>query len=377
MPNVPTFTDLYDAGLVEMQSRAPQLTDTTEGSALDGLLGGQAAIADEAIAYALASFAEQFVDTATGSALDALASDRFGLARKAAVAAVGVVRFTRSATTPTGGINIPLGTTVSATVDGETVSFETTAAGTIPDGETTVDVAAECTETGAAGNVAAGVIDSVDSAIPDDPDITVNNPARFTGGDAQETDSAFRARIRRYYSTVRRGTVEALKEGALGVAGVSFATVDESSMAPADGAVVYIYVGDPDARSNATLAALVAAEIESWRAAGVNVQVVGCTRAEMELELTVTHVQGADTATLDTLIRAAVIEGYTDLLDPGERLRFTRVSSKVICLSDSIVDCTVASDDADAGEEFIDPSVASEALRVVSGDLAITFVEEA
>ncbi|MCI0346433.1 MAG: baseplate J/gp47 family protein, partial [Chloroflexi bacterium] len=197
MTTLPTFNELYDAGKSEIRSRNPDLTDFNEGSNLDAVTGAGAMLADEVLRYVIDLFAAQFVDTAEGVDLDALAADRFGLTRKPAAGAVGTVTFTRGGSS--GVLTIPAGTTLRATVNGESVTFTTDDDVDMAAAETAADATATCTVTGATGNVAAGTVTTIVDAIPGDATATVTNADRFAGGAPEETDDAFRDRIRRFF----------------------------------------------------------------------------------------------------------------------------------------------------------------------------------
>ncbi len=305
--------------------------------------------------------------TAEGAELDALAADRFGLTRKAATPAVGEVQFTRGSST--GTVVIPAGTRVEGEVDGDKLQFTTDTPVELAAGSSSVLATATCTVAGRDGNVAAGVIDTLLDTIPADPDLTVTNPERFAGGAEQETDEAFRDRIRRYFGTLRKGTAEALVEGALSVPGVEFAVVDESFIAPEDGGFTAVYIGDPDAQANATMADLVAAELDRWRAAGVRVQVTAAERELVSLTLQVWIERGADTTTLLDQVRAAVL-AYVDGLEPGETMRLARVEAAAITASPDVVSAEVTSPTSDPV-----PSAPHKALRVDESNLTVAFTE--
>jgi uncharacterized phage protein gp47/JayE len=369
VPDLPTFDELYDVGKTEVMSRDPSLSDWREGSNLDAVTGGGAMLADEVIRVIIAAFGEQFVDVATGSALDALALDRFGLTRLPATAAVGVLRFTRGS--GVGAIAIPAGTQVSGTVNGVTVTVETDADAVIDALDAYVDVQATCTETGTGGNVDEDVLDTILDSIVDDPTATVTNPDRFAGGDVEENDTEFRDRIRRYFTTLRKGTVAALEAGARTVAGVQFATVDESFIAPEDGGYVAIYIGDPDGTGNSTLADAVAVEIENWRAAGIEVQVLPAAREEIDLEIAVVHAADVDAEDLTNAIRAAVF-AYTDALAPNETLRISAVIAAVHAVSTDVISVTVSEPTSD-----MTPTAPQNAIRVIEAGLTVTLTPEA
>jgi len=366
--SLPTFRQLYDAGRAEVQARDPRLTDWTEGSALDAIVGAGAVLADETLRFVVDLFAAQFVDTAEGAALDALAADRYGLSRKAATAAMGEVRFTRGGSAAL--VVIPAGTRVSApTAGGARVTYLTTLEVELPEGTATVSAPVRCEALGAEGNAEAAAIDLIDAPLSADPGLVVTNPARGAGGAAAETDAQLRDRLRRFFTTVRRGTVAALEAGALNVPGVAFATVDEQFMDHDAGGYVGVYVGDPDGAGNAALAALAAAELERWRAAGVRVQVQPAERQELALVIELTVARGADQSALRGDVRAAV-RAHLDGLGVGEPLRLSRALSAALRTSPLALGARFLSHSAD-----VTPSAPHRALRLTAAGLSLRFLE--
>ena len=364
-PTLPTHATLYQVFRTEVTDRDPELTDWSEGSALDALGGGAAALGDEVNAVTVNVFQTAFLDTCVGSEIDAWSADRYGTAvpRKAAAAAVGEVTFTRVGTS--GVYPIAAGTVVSGTVDGETVTATTDALTQIPDGSTSVTVAATVSEAGVGGNVAAAVLDTTADA-----NLTVTNADRFTGGAERESDERYKARVKAYPQTLRRGTVEALREGALRVGGVVFAAVSESFIDPEDGGYVAVYVGDPDAQANSTLTALVDAELDNWRAAGIQVQVFAAVRQEAGIDLSLTVRVGADQAAIRTAVTQAVL-AYTDTLDPGETMYSAQIVARAINAHTDVVDADLASGTLD-----LTPSAEQNAVRVPESRFALSLIEE-
>lgn len=155
------------------------------------------------------------IDFARGAALDARAAV-FGsniVVRQAAVEATGSVVFTRTGTT--GTLTIAIGTQVKApaSAGGEDLVYATTAIGTITAGNTdSAPVAIKAQAAGSKYNVAAGAI-TVFASKP--PGVTsVTNSSAITNGADEETDDAFRARIKAYQASMTRATITSL-EGAL------------------------------------------------------------------------------------------------------------------------------------------------------------------
>lgn len=370
MPTLPTFDALYAAGKAEVLSRAPDLVDWREGSVLDSVNGGGAMLADETIRVLVALFMTLFVDTAAGADLDALAADRFpGLDdRYAASASVATLRYTRGALT--GVIAIPAGNTFRATVDGQSLLFTADTGAEMPAASNTVDFTATCSSTGVSGNIAAGEIDEIVDAIGGDTGAAVTNPDRAVGGDVAETDPEFRERIKRYFGTLRKGTVPALEAAGVSVAGAQFASVDEANITFEAGGYVSVYIGDPDGRGNAALAALAATEIEDVRAAGIEVRTIAAEREEFAIAMTLYCRTGSDTAALKVAARAAILD-YMDRFPPNQTLYFSRLEAAAIAVSADVRGAEVTSP---TGETKA-PSAAYRALRVPSASLSLTATE--
>ncbi len=364
---IPTFDDLYNAAKAETQARQPALTDYSDGSALDAITGGGAVLADMQIRADLDAAAAKYIAIATGADLDTAVTDIFpACVRQAESASVGTLTFTRGGSS--GVVEILAGTVVTATVNGQTVTF-TTDTNVYMTGST-VNASAHCSATGTVGNVAAGVVTKIPTPIPDDTTATVTNADRFVGGAATETDDAYRARAQAYPLTLRRGTVAALEEGALSVPGVSYVTVDESLLST--DATVYVYVGDPDGRGNAALAALVATELENWRAAGVLVVVDPAAREEVSVGLAVTVKAGAGTDALKTAIRAAVL-AYTSSIASGAPMYLSALESAAIRVSSDVRGAVAIITGGVPAADGVTPTVPQNALRCLSSALTVVF----
>lgn len=362
MPTLPTFDELYGLAKAEIQLRRSDLTDFNEGSVLDAMTGAMALMADEVIRLSVAQFATLFFDTASGADLDALAQDRFGMARKAASASVGVVEWTRDAA---GAYTILAGTRFRASIGTETVTVQSTATVSMLASDTTIEIPVQATATGRATNAAADTVTEILDTVGADPGATVTNPQPLAGGSDAETDEAFRDRIRRRESTLRRGTVAALETGALSVPGVTIVYVDESNVETSG--IVGVYVGDPDGRSNDTLATLVETELENWRAAGILLDVLGSEREEVALELRLALESGADQNAVGAAVRAAIV-AYGDSLDPGERARPSRIQKAAHDASEAVIALELLTDTDD-----LVPSADHHALRFVEEQIEINF----
>lgn len=365
MAQLPTFEELYQRAKAEVQLRRPSLVDWNEGSVNDAIAGAAAVLADEAVRVAVELFSELFFDTAEGAALDALAQDRFGISRKAATASIGEVQWTRG--TPAVAYTILAGTRFRAVVGDETIEVQSTSTVAMTLADTTVTIPVQATTTGRATNAAAGTVTEIVDAVGADPVATVTNTDPLAGGSDAETDPTFRDRIRRIYSTLRRGVVAALETGALSVPGVSIVTVDESEVE--DSGWVLVYVGDPDGRSNDALAALVQGELEEWRACGVLVDVRGAEREVVPVPIAVAVERGADRNAVAAAIRDSIV-GYGNTLGPNEGAPRSRVEKAAYDASDLVLAVQVLSTIA-----TVQPTQPQNAIRFEAASISISFVE--
>lgn len=165
----------------------------------------------------------------------------YGLVRKDAVKATGIVRFTGD-----DGTAIISGTQVGtepANPDDDPVIFETTASGTIPvAGSGYVDLPVAALETGAASNVAIGVASLLFSGVSGVA--SVSNITAIVGGEDQESDVALQDRLLLEISSAQgAGTQSDYTRWALSYPGVGHATVQP---AWAGGGTVRVVVTDAD-----------------------------------------------------------------------------------------------------------------------------------
>lgn len=363
MAEVSTFTELYNLGRAEIQNRGPQWTDFNEGSFLDSSNGGASTLADEISRLMVSLFAELFFGTAEGAALDRLAFDRLNLLRNGASNALATLTWTRS---DPGTYTIPIGTTFSATIDNDVFEFVSTAAVVVQAADVTVNVPVTAAESGPDHNVPAAAIDTLVDTVTGETGATVTNALAAAGGAAQESDEEFRSRIQGFFFSVRRATVGALRFAALSVAGVNIATVVEDFAAN----IVYIYVGDPTATGNDALVSLVAEEIENWRAAGIQVQVLASVAENTALTFDIVVAAGSDLAQIASDIREAV-EAFGITVGAGQRVYTTALECAAFDANQLVQSAQITSPTG----SFIDPSQSQNALRFPPGSVTLNFTE--
>lgn len=316
------WQDFYDLGKATLQTRRPKLV-VEEGDVSDAVIAGGASMATALVAYANRKFRATFLDGAEEDDLTERARDR-GVERDTGSKSVGYITLTR----PTAGMGagtIPAGKRVATETDstGAFASFTVENDVVFAGGDLTkTNILAKCTVVGKTGNVAENtVVRFVDNIF--DPTIVPSNAARFTGGIEQESDEELRDRVRGFFLTQARGTIDALDYGARQVPGV-----DRVSITVDSSGVVTVFVADAQGNSNAALVAAVAAELENWRDAADVIYVTGGVIVNQAITLTVTVRTGVDVNAMLANIRDAIIS-RVGRLNPGETLYRDMISAAV------------------------------------------------
>ncbi len=140
-----------------------------------------------------------FVKYATGAFLELLA-DGVNLTRKEAVAAEGMITFTRGDVGT--AVTIPAGTVVqTATLNGKVYQLKTTSDTAFQAGLTTAEVPVKAVEVGAAFNLATGYYAVLPTPIANITAVTNGADWLSLPGADKETDDALRARVRNQFGT--------------------------------------------------------------------------------------------------------------------------------------------------------------------------------
>ena len=255
------------------------------------------------------------------------------------VAAGDTLHFTRISNVLVG--SIPTGTRIATVPDstGQFVTFTTNAPITFVGGQFTGTVAATCSTKGSVGNVKIGTLTRILDSLFDTFTVTNDGAA---GGIDEESDDDLRDETRAYPLSLRRGTVDAIIEGAKqtpGVARVSL-TVDAVT------GNITVYVADADGNSNAALAAKAQAVIDgppAWRGAADNVVVVAGTLLSVNISVSLVVKSGASIAALTADVITA-ITNRLKRLNPGETLYVDIIETAAKSADPvNIVSCTVTS----------------------------------
>lgn len=309
----PSWQDLYDLGRATLQARNPRLI-VIEGDVTDAALAGAATMASSVIAYAATRIAACFLDGAIGQDLTDLAHDR-GVEKDLGDKAVGTVTIAR-VSAGLGAGTVAAGTRIASEPDasGAFVIFTTDVDLVFGGGDLTHDVRATCSKVGVAGNVDVSTVSRIFDSLWD-PTLTVINAARFAGGAPEESDEDLRDRVRGFFLTQAKGTIDALIYGAKTVSGVKRASIDVNY----DTGIVTVYVSDTDGNSNAAMTTAVETAMIDWADAGDVVNVVGATLYIQVVNISLTVRTGVNISALLDRVRDAVVARLARL-NPGETL---------------------------------------------------------
>lgn len=333
----PSFQQLFEIARNEALARSPALSQDAinrEGSDANILVAAATAAADEVIGQLVMTTAGLFLDSANGEALDRLLFDRYGLTRKIAANAIGSVTFTSNIPLPS-NFTIPSGTKLRTTtgVGYETVGNFVMQAGT----SGPLYVTVRSLLAGANQQAKIGTITNLVgplTGVPTGVQFFITNPVATAGAADQETDDEFRERGRAFFTTVQRGTLRAIEQGALTVPGVTRASAYEildSSGRPnrlvslviadkfTDTLADYAAVPPVYELQSKALAESVFNALEDYRPAGVFVQVQLAEVVLLPVSLSLSFSAGVNIDSVATSARA-VVANYINNLNPGDNV---------------------------------------------------------
>lgn len=383
MADFPSFSTLFRIARDEALVRSPTLSRTAierPGSDANILIAAATAAADEVVGQLAQVASGLYLDSAQGEQLDRLLFDRYGLARKVAASAVGSVTFTTSAPNPSAFI-IPANTLLS-TPDG--IQFQTVEAETFPlgggggGGSGPIFVTVRSILAGANQQVGVGTITNIVGTIPGSPaDLVVTNPVATSGAADAESDDAFRARGRAYFTTVRRGTLRAIEQGALTVPGVVRATAFESiDLQGRPAAYVTLAIADQYtdtladlgvypptyAAQSLVLAQAVFNALQEYRPAGIFVQVQVAQVRLQPIQLTLSFQAGANVDSVAVAARSAIVTAVNNLA-PGDDLTLAALNQSLQAVTGLVL----------TGNEIFSPvgAVVANPLQVIRTTLSI------
>jgi uncharacterized phage protein gp47/JayE len=351
-----TFSSLIQTSAAAVQGACAQLLDLTVGSVLRAVLEANASIALWLQWLIVLVLGTTRAATSVGPDLDTWMAD-YGLSRLPAAPAEGIVTFARF--TPGGSALIPAGTLVR-TADASQ-SFVVVASSSNPAwnamlngyllavGIASVDVPVQAVVPGSAGNVQAGTVTLLGSAIPGVD--TVTNAAPFAGGLEPESDAALRARFANYVATRSEATIAAVDYAISSIQqGLAVAVAEnvdtQGNYRPGNFVVV---VDDGTGSPPASLLSTCSAAVNGVRPVGSTYAVQPPTVFSANVSLTITVAAGA-MKTLVQPVVAAALTGYIDALPIGATLAYTRLAQIAYSASPSITNVSSVVLNSGAGD---------------------------
>ncbi|GIO33266.1 phage-like element PBSX protein XkdT [Paenibacillus albilobatus] len=334
MADLPLFLQdqTEDEIMQRMLSRVPADIDKSEGSFIWDAQAPVAFMLYEASVWAQQVLERGFARTTFGEYLD-MRAEEHGVARRQAVAATGIVKFSG-----TPGKQIPSGTVVATPADeitGESsIEYKTLADVTLgSNGEGSTSVIALVP--GKAGNVPAGVIEIV--TVPISGVLSVTNPEAIKGGADVESDESL---LERFYTRVRNQGTSGNKaqyiQWANEVSGVGGVQVKPLWKGPG---TVGIYLLDMDKRA-ASQAIVQAAQDyidptmdgqgEGQAPAGPIVTVMAAEEVPINISVQLTLAAGATIEQVKEMIEYGVAAYLRQLAFADPLVRYTRIAAVLL-----------------------------------------------
>jgi uncharacterized phage protein gp47/JayE len=327
-----TFQQLLQRMSVAVQSSASQLVDLSVGSVLRAVLEANASIGLWIQWLIVQTLSMTRAATSSGSDLDSWMAD-FSLTRQPATAARGIATFSRLLTGTT--TNIPAGTQVKTSsgnlafevaVDTRNAAWQAASGSyVLPLGVTAIDLPITATLPGSSGNVSAGVITAVATAVPGLD--SVSNASALSGGFDAETDAKFRTRFRDYINSRSLATVTAIGYSIIALQqSLRYRLFEntDSTGAWSPGQFLII-VDDGSGYPSASVLANVYAVVDKVRPIGSSFMVRAPNVVSVDVAISLTGGAESLDAAVTSLVIAAVSD-YINGLPIGGTLSTTRIA---------------------------------------------------
>ncbi|MFT9361591.1 baseplate J/gp47 family protein [Acetobacter okinawensis] len=326
-----SFKTMLGNAVAAAQGAYPALLELDVGSPGRAMLEGVTGVGLWFQFVALQILSRTRLSTSIGVDADSFVED-FGLTREPGTAATGVVRFT-SFTPDNQSATIAVGTPVktASNIIYDVVEDSTNSAWSVADnayvrpaGTASITVPVQCEAAGTAGNVAAGAICLLGSAISGID--TVTNDAALTNGSDGETDAALRTRFVSYINSRSKATLVAIKNAITDVSADLIYQVIEN--VDASGAFlpgnVVAFIDDGSGDVSDSVIDEVYAAIDDVRPVAVSIQVVRPKVVRPPVAMTVSVNSAGDLQTIQTTI-STNIATYMNGLTIGESASYSRL----------------------------------------------------
>lgn len=338
-----TFSTLVQNMAAAVQGASNQLLDLTVGSTLRAVLEANASVALWMQWLILQVLRMTRAATSSGADLDSWMAD-FSLMRLPAVAATGLVTFSRFS--PTMAALVPVGAlvrtadgtqTFRVTEDTANVAWDPSSNGySIAPGVASLDVAVTAQTPGETGNILAGTVSLLASAIPGVD--TVANGAAFQNGMDAEADAAFLARFRNFIASRSRATPIAVAYAISSIQQGLTYTIQENQDTSGGSRMgcFIVTVDDGSGNPSSALLSTVQASVDAVRPIGSNFAVQPPSVITAGISMTITVSAGAAKAPIAGLVGNA-IEAYIGSLAIGAPLPLTKLADIAYSASPSVI----------------------------------------
>ncbi|MCQ8279851.1 baseplate J/gp47 family protein [Acetobacteraceae bacterium KSS8] len=314
------------------QGACQTLINLSVGSVLSAVLEASAGLSLWLQQTAIAIAARTRLASSVGPDVDSFVND-FGMTRLGATFATSSVQM--SSLNPVGqAATIFPGATVRTsnasatyvvTQDTTNPAWSVSAGGYVrQQGTTSVVVPIQATVAGSVGNVPAGAINVLGSAISGID--TVTNLLAVTDGQDVETDAAVQARFPVYINTRSQGTLLAIEYAVSAVqTGIIYQVVanDDAAGNPLPGNIV-VYVDDGSGSPPQTLLSAVYAAVDTVRPFGTSLSVVHPVVTGAVVNMTVTVAAGFTPSAVQASVSAA-LTAYINSVGIGGTLSYSRL----------------------------------------------------
>ena len=326
------FQTLVRNQVAAIQGSSTQLVDLSVGSILRSIVEAYSAVALWLQSLILQLLVVTRAATSSDADLDSWMAD-FGLVRLQAVAASGLVTFSRF--TPTAQAIIPIGA-IAQTADG-TQQYAVVVDATNPAysaalggyvaaaGNASVNVPVIAVSAGAAGNASVNGVNTLGQAIPGID--TVTNSAAFTNGADAESDTALRIRFIAYISSLSKATKQAVGFAASALKqGLTYTLVENQQYnGTAQMGYFYLVVDDGTGYPTSSLLASVYNAVDAVRPLTSTFGVFAPIVVLANMGMTISTAAGYDHAATAALVSTA-LTNYVNSLPLGSSLAWTRLS---------------------------------------------------
>ena len=343
------FASLVADMSAAVQVAGSQLVDVSVGSVLRAVIEANASLALWMQWLIMLVLSMTRASTSSGADLDTWMAD-FGLARLSGVAATGTVTFARitpgvQAIVPAGATVRSADGTVSAAVVQDTTraDWSASAAGyVLATTAVSADYPVAATIQGVIGNVLAGSLNQLSTAIPGVD--SVANAVALQGGTDAESDALLRERFQAYINSRSRATLVAVEFAVSSVQpGLKYVVAENQD---ASGQVhvgnFVVTVDDGSGTPPGSLLAAVYSAVDAVRPVGTTFAVLPPQVVPAAVVLTLQTQPGSDSSAVSAAV-SAQITAWVQALGIGASLPVSRIAGLAYATDPAVVNVTLIS----------------------------------